>query len=352
LLYIGRHNLSIKPISKLTGRNNPVKFKCLDCRLIFYKASKALENLVNKNQRVCPKCNVEDQRLRISTTLKIKHAKGEIATNRKFTPLQYANYLKPNKVKPLEDYINMDTSIEHQCLVCNYTFKNSPGNMMKHGNCPKCSRKAKKTTEEYKLELLDINSMFIPIEDYAGSRTPIKHKCLICGYFKLMSPTNALRSNFCPSHELSNGFKRHRMVLGKRTIVYQGYNNRALSDMLKHGIKAKDILTEYEKGVPKITYKYKGVKKYYPDIYVANLNLIIEVKSPATMGLGIDPSYGRSASEWYKLVAKYRYCVKQGYRFKLMVYGSYPVKRLEFPKNWHTLTHREAVSLVKELCIK
>lgn len=54
-----------------------------------------------------------------------------------------------------------------------------------------------KTHEQYCKELRDIGSTLIPIEQYAGARTKIKHLCIVHNIPKSVSPTNALRGGGC-----------------------------------------------------------------------------------------------------------------------------------------------------------
>lgn len=63
---------------------------------------------------------------------------------------------------------------------------------------------------------------------------------------------------------------------------YQGYENIVIMDLLKSGLTEDDIVTG-QGNVPHIPYEFDGVlRRYYPDIYIPKLNLIIEVKSKYT----------------------------------------------------------------------
>lgn len=56
----------------------------------------------------------------------------------------------------------------------------------------------KKTHEEYVVEVAEKNPNVEVIGEYIGARTPILHKCKICGYKWDASPTNILRDRKCP----------------------------------------------------------------------------------------------------------------------------------------------------------
>jgi hypothetical protein len=63
---------------------------------------------------------------------------------------------------------------------------------------------------------------------------------------------------------------------------YQGYENIVIMDLLKSGLTEDDIVTG-QGNVPHIPYEFNGGShRYYPDIYIPKLNLIIEVKSKYT----------------------------------------------------------------------
>jgi hypothetical protein len=66
------------------------------------------------------------------------------------------------------------------------------------------------------------------------------------------------------------------------TRRYQGFENKVILDLLKSGLTEDDIITG-QGNVPHIPYFFNGNNhRYYPDIYIPKLNLIIEVKSKYT----------------------------------------------------------------------
>jgi len=63
---------------------------------------------------------------------------------------------------------------------------------------------------------------------------------------------------------------------------YQGFENQVILDLLKSGLAEDEIVTG-QGNVPHIPYLFNGRQhRYYPDIYIPKLNLIIEVKSKYT----------------------------------------------------------------------
>ena len=86
----------------------------------------------------------------------------------------------------------------------------------------------------------------------------------------------------------------------------QGYENKALDDLLKSGVSEDDIVVGTEE-VPFVWYNDgSGVmRKYYPDIYIPSQNRLIEVKSPYTFSLQEDKNYCKfiAASKSHKFEA-------------------------------------------------
>ncbi|BAU80217.1 homing endonuclease [Tokyovirus A1] len=100
-----------------------------------------------------------------------------------------------------------------------------------------------------------------------------------------------------------------------RTIKIQGYENFAIDILLSEGVQEEDIFGCYEKDMS-FPYSHKGKNSFYfPDIFVASRNLIIEVKSTWTLR-GVKPD------EEEKTLKKLETCRRAGYKTRLLVLGS------------------------------
>ena len=82
---------------------------------------------------------------------------------------------------------------------------------------------------------------------------------------------------------VSNGESQYRtrtMILPSgRRLRYQGFEDRVIRDLLKSGVPESGIINDRAR-VPQIEYQFEGkVHRYYPDIWLPEANLIIEVKS-------------------------------------------------------------------------
>lgn len=83
-----------------------------------------------------------------------------------------------------------------------------------------------------------------------------------------------------------------------REYYYQGYEDVALKFLLEVNTPEDWIINRVTE-VPKITYQSRitgGTSRYYPDIYVKNINLLIEVKSEFTFNINTDITFTKQAS--------------------------------------------------------
>lgn len=101
-------------------------------------------------------------------------------------------------IKILGIYKNANTKILTECIIHNYKQEMFPTSILKGCGCIQCRSERihiaqSKTHEDYKAECLLLG--FEPIEKYYNSKTPIKHKCLICNTEFLAQPNNILNGH-------------------------------------------------------------------------------------------------------------------------------------------------------------
>ena len=102
---------------------------------------------------------------------------------------------------PLESYVGANTKILHRCNTCSNEWRITPSYILSYrGKCPNCfgNFRRKKTTEDYKLELLNKGIAHKCVEPYINARIPILHLCSK-GHEWLIRPDNMLRGDGCPS---------------------------------------------------------------------------------------------------------------------------------------------------------
>ena len=95
------------------------------------------------------------------------------------------------KTKPLEKYRNMNTKILHKC-VCGNAWSVMPNNVISGQKCG-CNRvpTPTKTHERYLQDLREKGISVMPLEQYRGMHTKIKHKC-VCGNEWTTTPDKVL----------------------------------------------------------------------------------------------------------------------------------------------------------------
>ena len=101
-----------------------------------------------------------------------------------------------------------------------------------------------------------------------------------------------------------------------------------------------EIITSLNKDRLEIKYNF-GKKRlsYFPDFYLPRKNLIVEVKSPATMGLSLKTYQFFPEDTFEKTQAKAKQCKKLGYKFELHLYRNNKV--VEVPDGWERMTKRK-----------
>ena len=143
----------------------------------------------------------------------------------------------------------------------------------------------------------------------------------------------------------SEKYKQYHYEFYGRQLLVQGYERQALEYLVeKGGFDPADIKTESEMGnALNIRYKYgKRWRTYMPDIFIRNHNIIVEVKSKATMGLLNNKKRG-----WSMNKAKAKACQERGFKFcVLLMTGS--GKRIPLPKRWMFMQKDECLRIMRE----
>ena len=97
----------------------------------------------------------------------------------------------------IEDYVGSETKIKFKCLKCGHEWSSKPSNILSGKGCPNCSRK--KTNEFFIEELKKINNNIIATESYVKDGIKIKFKCKKCSHEWYQTPNNILNKKCgCP----------------------------------------------------------------------------------------------------------------------------------------------------------
>lgn len=175
-------NIKVDVIGDYIDRNTPVKCKCLLCGDIFMGNVGSLLNGSTHND--C-KNNVKKK----SKT----HEWFLNQINNRY-PNEYIFLTKYTKKKSSIKIKHIKCGYEW-CTTPDALLNSKSS----HAPCPKCSNVYHYSNQEYQEKLKMVNPTIIPLEEYINSDTKILHQCTVCGY-KWKVDTNSLINSHrgCP----------------------------------------------------------------------------------------------------------------------------------------------------------
>lgn len=240
----------------------------------------------------------------------------------------------------LEQYVNIKTSIKHQCTKCGDIRDRHPGVVMSsktsRGKLLCCYQLP--TTDAYIAELKERDSTLRPLEDYRGRLKKIMHVCLECKSERKMLPNHIIKGHGCfvcaKDKQRYGHFERKEVVVAGVTRKLQGFEPAALQYMIARGAKPENIVSEVRDGKPTIKYRFEGkVRTFIPDFYHVTKNNVIEVKSVWTLGL----SGKQDGGPFKKNAAKAKAAIAAGYNFTLLLMDKGGNRR-SLPSGWYNMT--------------
>lgn len=129
-------------------------------------------------------------------------------------------------IEVLEEYINTHTPILHRCKKHDVVWYALPMHILNGSGCIQCkgekiyNNKAK-NIDAYRYEVAQtISNIEVISEYYINAKTPILHKCNVCGCNWNASPDNILRGYGCPECNLSKGENKIKDYLVKHHVNY------------------------------------------------------------------------------------------------------------------------------------
>ena len=125
------------------------------------------------------------------------------------------NDINPN-IEILSQYQGIHKKVKCRCRIDGYEWEATPANLLKGKGCPKCSKRIKRTHEQFVEEMKCINSNIIVLSRYENNSKKVKCKCLIDGHIWEAIPTNLLKGSGCP--------------LCSNKVVVRGINDIATTD--------------------------------------------------------------------------------------------------------------------------
>lgn len=175
--------------------------------------------------------------------------------------IKRVNEINPD-IEVVGEYVGAHVKILHRCKTDRYEWLVSPRNILKGCNCPRCVGRERYTQEEYVKKVGEINSNIEVVGEYAGSLTPILHKCKIDGYEWYTTPSNIFQGCGCPKcGKHSKGEKIISNWLDDKHILY-------IPQKTFNGCKSK-IALRFDFYLPdyNICIEYNGQQHYEPVDY-------------------------------------------------------------------------------------
>ena len=147
----------MKPLEPYTNSKTPWKSKCMVCKKI---TSPALGNVI-QGHKACAYC-----------------------TGHRVDPKDAIQVMREAKLETLEPFTNVNTAWKCKCLKCGEVVKPAYASIRSgQGGCLSCGREATASSHRYTHEMT-VDTMkkadLEPLEEYKGSDSPWKCRCLKC----------------------------------------------------------------------------------------------------------------------------------------------------------------------------
>jgi hypothetical protein len=281
------------------------------------------------------KCECLHKKVVVQTLTNLKAIHAE--RNSVWTPVKYT---------PGSDLVTL------QHIDCRHKVE-LPWNRSFDLRCPTCFPNKfgtrVKTHTEYKDELSFKKPEFKLLGRYVDSKTRIKYKHLDCGAKFETTPSDIRRKLFrCPRCSPTSSGSFYLYKYRGYEFKVRGKEAAAIHWLLNNtSIKPNSIELDSDRTIPSILYTFNRKKcYYYPDMLIRDRNILIEVKSLTTIGLGHEFFYVQPKTLWDRTRAKAKACIVAGYKFQMLVFDGGNT-RVKLPRNWYDYTHREIVKWFK-----
>lgn len=219
---------------------------------------------INNKTKILHRCKIDGYEWEVSPS-NILSGKGcpVCSKKKKRSHDEYINEVaKLNKnIEVIGEYTSCNIKMLHKCKIDGCEWYATPNNILKGKGCPKCSGNKKKTHEEYVKNVYFINQDIEVIGNYTNAHASILHKCKVCGLEWSASPNTILSGSGCPKCKKSKGEKIISSWFDKMNILYE---------QQKTFENCKDInLLSYDFYLPEynLCVEYQGQQHYYPVNY-------------------------------------------------------------------------------------
>lgn len=121
-------------------------------------------------------------------------------------------------IEILGQYHNAKGKIRVRCKTCGYEWDTIPTLLLNGSRCRSCIGLKRKTSEQFKTELNDINPTIEVLGEYINTHTKIKVRSKTCGHEWETSPSSLLRGSKCPICA-GNQRKTHKQFIDEMRLV-------------------------------------------------------------------------------------------------------------------------------------
>lgn len=211
--------------------------------------------------------------------------------------------------------------------------------------CPHCHSRSNKSGGRVSLEEIKRRlrkrygkNEYRILGEYVNSTTPIRVKHS-CGR-RYEVPLSQLTRGYCQCPDCVTKVltTRKEVRVEGKTFHLQGFEPASLERLLRR-FNADQIVSGSD--VPRFAYRLDGKQHtYIPDFYVPDADLVVEVKSVATLGLTRNSNAFFGEDVFERNQAKAMAVRRSGSRFRLHLFDRHG-KRLRIPTNWHSMTKRD-----------
>lgn len=169
-----------------------------------------------------------------------------------------------NEYQVLGEYTNSGTKLKMRHMSCGEIYFVKPNCFLSGNRCPYCGGNMKKTTEEFKKQVFDLEkSEYKVLGDYENSFTKTKFIHEKCGKIYHATPASFLRGTRCPNCKESKGEKAIKEYLESKNIKH--IREYTFSDcMHKRKLRFDFFVTLNSKETPFLLVEYNGEQHYKP----------------------------------------------------------------------------------------
>lgn len=180
------------------------------------------------------------------------------------------NIINPH-IEILSDYINGNTYIKCKCKIDGYIWLAKPSNLLyQKSGCPKCAHCQRRTSDEFRTEMLSISPNIDILSDFNGVENKVKCRCKIDENIWYATPHELLNGTGCPVCSESKGEKSISLYLDNHKISYE--SQKKFDGLIGTGggllsydfyLPNQNLLIEYQGAQHERPYEYFGGKEKF-----------------------------------------------------------------------------------------